>query len=255
MTPYYSENGITIYHGDCRDVVADLRSASFVADVLITDPPYGVKWFSGRGAQGFTGIQGDSGAVSLPDFLRPVLSVIRRGRHVYCFGAENFDDLPISGVAELVWDKEVIGIGNLECPWGKSHERILFGVYNLSASDRKRGGGNLAARMRKGSLLRCQRLHSEEVKLHPTQKPVRLLRELVESSSMIDEMVFDPYCGVGSTLVAAVIEGRKGVGIEIEEKYCEAAANRLRKSALPLTQDTCESGITTKPKRNALFFI
>lgn len=208
-------------------MVAHLRNVGLVADVLITDPPYGVKWLSGRGQQGFKEIQGDDGTTPITEFLRPVLPVLRRGRHVYCFGANSFDDLPISGTAELVWDKEVISLGNLECPWGTSHERILFGVYNLSASDRKRGGGNLAARMRKNSILRCQRLHSEEVKLHPTQKPVRILRELIESSSTIDEIVFDPYSGVGSTLVAARIEGRKAIGIEIEERYCEITANRL----------------------------
>lgn len=225
--PYYNANGITLYCGDCREVAPALKAEGVIADVLITDPPYGVSWFSGRDQQGFSELQGDDGATSIVEFLRPALPLLRRGRHLYCFGANNFDGLAVSGTAELVWDKEVISLGNLECPWGKSHERILFGVYNLSASDRRRGGGNLAARMRKNSILRCQRLHSEEVKLHPTQKPVRLLREFIESSSMMDETVFDPYCGVGSTLVAAYFEGRKAIGIEIEEKYCALAAQRL----------------------------
>jgi site-specific DNA-methyltransferase (adenine-specific) len=228
LTPYYSYSGITIYHGDCREVLSQLE---FVADVLITDPPYGVKWVSGRGVK-FGAIVGDNGDMSISEFLRPALKPLRRGRHVYCFGAIDFTDLPISGVSELIWDKGIISLGNLECPWGLSHERILFGVYNLSVSDRKRGGGNLAARMRKCSLLRCNRLHSEAVNLHPTQKPVRLLRELIESSSMIDELVFDPYMGVGSTLLAAVAEDRRAIGIEIEEKYCEIAAKRLSQEVL-----------------------
>lgn len=227
ITPYYQKNGISLYHGDCRELVADLRSAGIVVDLLITDPPYGIKWLSGRGGQGFDFLAGDDGATPMSDFLKPVLPVLRRGRHVYCFGASDFDGLPISGVTELVWDKEILGLGDLQCPWGKSHERILFGVYNLSASDRNRGGGNLAARLRKNSILRCKRLHSEEVKLHPTQKPVRILRELIESSSMIDETVFDPYAGVGSTLVAAQLEGRQAIGVEVEERYCEIAARRL----------------------------
>lgn len=231
-TPYYQRNGISLYCGDSRDIVPRLRDTGVSADLLITDPPYGVNWLSGRGSQGFGFITGDDGATPMCDFLKPVLSLLRRGRHVYCFGADSFEGLPISGSTELVWDKEVLGLGNLQCPWGKSHERILFGVYNLSASDRKRGGGNLAARMRKNSILRCQRLHSEEVVLHPTQKPVRLLRELIESSSMIDEVVFDPYCGAGSTLVAAQIEGRKAIGIEIEERYCALTVRRLESRLL-----------------------
>lgn len=219
MKPYYQDSHATLYCGDSREVSAALRDAGIVADVIITDPPYGVKWFSGRGQQGFAELQGDDGMTPIVEFLRPVLPVLRRGRHVYCFGADTFDGLAISGVAELVWDKEVISLGNLECPWGKSHQKILFGVYNLSASDRKRGGGNLAARMRKNSILRCQRLHSEEVKMHPTQKPVRLLRELIESSSMIDELVFDPYAGVGSTLLAAKIEVRDFLTYLAAEKH------------------------------------
>lgn len=225
MKAYFDDGTIQIFLGDCREIVPSL---DFTADCIITDPPYGVNWKSGRVVK-FGAICGDDGNTSLSEYIRPVIKPLRRGRHIYCFGAKDFSDLPISGVTELIWDKGIISLGNLECPWGTSHERILFGVYNLSASDRKKGGGNLAARMRKQTVLRCDRLHSEEVKIHPTQKPVRLLRELVESSSMIDEVIFDPYMGSGSTLVAAKEEGRKAVGIEIEEKYCEIAAQRIIK--------------------------
>ena len=223
LKPYYQNDSMLLYCGDCRDVTPSL---DFIADVLITDPPYGMKWVSGRG-QLFGSIVGDDGKTSIAEYLRPILKPLRRGRHIYCFGASNFSDLPISGVVELIWDKGIISLGNLECPWGLSHEKVLFGTYNLSASDRKRGGGNLSARLRKQSILRCNRLHSEEVKNHPTEKPVNLLREFIESSSMIGETVFDPYVGCGSTLVAAAIEGRKAIGIEIEERYCEIAARRL----------------------------
>lgn len=223
MRPYYSNSAVTLYHADCRDV-DDLPTV----DLVITDPPYGVNWESGRGKL-FGKIAGDDGTTTITDFLAVALKPLRRGRHVYCFGAKGFDGLPISGETELIWDKEIISLGNLECPWGTAHEVIRFGVYNLSASDRARGGGNLAARMRKSSVLRCQRMHSEQVTKHPTEKPVRLLRELVESSSMLDEVVYDPYAGSGSTLVAAATEGRRAIGIEIEERYCEIAAERLRR--------------------------
>jgi site-specific DNA-methyltransferase (adenine-specific) len=212
----------SVVEGDAAAVSGKLGTI----DLLVTDPPYGMNWVSGRGVQ-FGSIRGDDGSMSIVDFLRPVVKVLRRGRHIYCFGAKDFGDLPISGTTELIWDKGIISLGNLECPWGLSHERILFGVYNLSASDRKRGGGNLAARMRKKSVLHCDRLHSEAVKLHPTQKPVAILRELIESSSMIGEIVFDPYCGSGSTLIAARVEGRHFLGIDIEPKYCEIARQRL----------------------------
>jgi len=65
---------------------------------------------------------------------------------------------------------------------------------------------------------------------HPTEKPVALMRLLIESSSLPGEIVLDPFAGVGSTLVAAVVTGRRAIGIEIDERYAEIAAERLRKA-------------------------
>lgn len=63
---------------------------------------------------------------------------------------------------------------------------------------------------------------------HPTGKPVALMRQIIESSSLVGDLVLDPFAGAGSTLVAAVVSGRQAIGIELEEKYCERAARRLR---------------------------
>lgn len=89
--------------------------------------------------------------------------------------------------------------------------------------------------MRRGSVIRCQRLNSEAITKHPTEKPVMLMRQLVESSSIIGDSVLDPFCGSGSALEAAQIEGRSAVGIEIEERYCEIAAERLSQKVLQFT--------------------
>ncbi len=110
---------------------------------------------------------------------------------------------------------------------GVEHEYIQFGVYIPSTWNRKDGRGNLAARLRKGSVLNIQRLNATAITNHPSEKPVRLLRELIESSSCIDEIILDPFMGVGSSLKAAEVEGRNAIGIEIDERYCEIAAKRL----------------------------
>jgi len=68
---------------------------------------------------------------------------------------------------------------------------------------------------------------SGRVMHHPTEKPIDILRQMVESSSVMGETVYDPFAGSGSTLIAAALEGRKAVGCEIEERYCEAAAKRF----------------------------
>ena len=88
--------------------------------------------------------------------------------------------------------------------------------------------------MRRGTVLRYPNTRGRGATRHPTEKPVALLRELIESSSRFGETVLDPFIGSGSTLVAAALEGRKAIGIEIEERYCEIAANRLAHGALPL---------------------
>ncbi|HXI16818.1 MAG TPA: site-specific DNA-methyltransferase [Chloroflexota bacterium] len=203
--------------------------------MVLTDWPYGVSW-EGRGQQGFGPIANDCAGDAFPvlDVLRAALRALRSGRHVYCFGARSFGDLPIAATTELVWDKGIQGLGDLSLPWGPSHETILFGVYVPSKANRKDGQGGLSARLRRGSVLRCDRLNSRAVVNHPTEKPVSILRQMIESSSLFGETVLDPFAGSGSTLVAAKLEGRKSIGIEIDERYCETAAKRLSQQRLPL---------------------
>jgi DNA modification methylase len=118
-------------------------------------------------------------------------------------------------------------MGDLQLPWSKQHEYIQFTVYEPSKANRGKGTGRLAARVRKGSVLSFQRTNAVQNKNHPTEKPVEILREMVESSSCIGQTVLDPFAGSGSTLVAAYLEGRSAIGIELEERYCEVAAKRL----------------------------
>ena len=150
-----------------------------------------------------------------------------RWHHIYALGRYALPSLPVSEPVELIWDKGQFSSGDLTSPWGKQHEYIQFFVYNISKANREAGAGRLAARMRKGSVLRYPRKNSVAVNLHPTEKPVNLLRELIESSSCLGDTVLDPFVGSGSTLEAAVREDRRAVGIEIEERYCEIAAKRL----------------------------
>lgn len=131
---------------------------------------------------------------------------------------------------ELIWDKENAGMGNLTLPWAPQHECITFGMYVSSGANRRDGYGALSARIRKGSVLRVPRKNSRGVKNHPTEKPVALLSQLIESSSCVGDMVLDPFMGSGSTCVAAVLAGRKTVGIELDPKYTATAVARVREA-------------------------
>ena len=223
MAPYYDHDGITIYHGDCREVLP-LLIPGF--DLLLTDPPYGISYKSNRGSD-HAAIVGDDDTLDVPAVLAQAARLLRRSRHAYIFGDIDLSSTALTAKVELVWDKGVVGMGDLSLPWSTSHEPITFAVYEPSIANREKGYGRLAARMRKGSVLRCIRTNGQGTNRHPTEKPVEVLRQLIESSSVLGETVLDPFMGVGSTLVAAHMEGRNAVGIETDERYCEIAASRL----------------------------
>lgn len=231
--PFYEHAGQTIYCGDCRVILPLLPKDS--VDLLVTDPPYGIGWQSGRRKTPFPKMAGDDDTLDVPACLRQALRLLWRGRHVYVFGPCCLDGLPLGPVAELIWDKVIHGISSSTSPWAPQHERISFAVYTPSKANRAKGYGGLAARLRKGSVIRAQRPHGGVVR-HPTEKPVLLLRQLIESSSIIGETVLDPFVGCGSTLVAAREEGRKAIGIEISEEYCKIAANRLAQDVFEWTE-------------------
>lgn len=227
MRLYANFASVSIWLGDSLEHME--KAIPEPIDLIVTDPPYGVSWQSGRRTEKFSRLTGDDSSLVGLAGIQESLRFLKNNRHVYVFGRFDLSSLPIGGRTELIWDKGMLGPGDLSLPWGPQHEPIQFGVFIPSKANRGRGDGRLAARLRKGSVLRDDRLNSKGVKLHPTEKPVNILRELIESSSCLGETVLDPFCGSGSTLEAALREGRSAIGIEIEEKFCEITAKRLEK--------------------------
>jgi site-specific DNA-methyltransferase (adenine-specific) len=150
---------------------------------------------------------------------------------VYVFGYASKDlagPLRLGGTAELVWDKVDIGSGDLAASWGPSHEPITFGVHVKRRSDRQKGAGNLSARLRRGSILRYQRPGRSSAARHSNEKPVPLMQDLIESSTVRGDLVVDPCAGSGSTGVAAILEGRRCFLVEIDRKHAELAVQRVK---------------------------
>lgn len=211
--PYYQDDAVTLWHGDCLEIDAWLA-----ADVLVTDPPYGVAYESNRNRDRRNVKVGRPVAGDSTTGARDAaLTAWGADRPALVFGKWT-QPRPAATRARLVWDKRVQGTGDLSIPWGPSDEE----VYVLGAGFTGKRGG---------SVLSVQMLMSNDADRpdHPTPKPVPLMELLITKTV---GTVADPFAGSGSTLVAARNLGRKAVGVELEERYCEVIAKRLAQDVL-----------------------
>jgi DNA modification methylase len=222
LAPVYASERATVYCGDALDVLPILSKGS--VDLLVTDPPYGVAYRSNYGGN-FAAIAGDDDAAWVPEAIALAGVALRDKRHAYVFGPQVLA-APFRVATELIWDKGALSMGDLALPWATQHEPITFAVKVQSS---EKGRGNLPARLRAGSILRYPRPPASR---HPTEKPVALLAELIESSSRQGDLVLDPCAGIGSTGVAAILRGRRTILVEIDADYARAAADRVRAAEL-----------------------
>lgn len=225
----------TIIWGDSTDptVIAQVPAGY---GLLCTDPPYGVRYNSGRSTN-FTEIHGDDGSIDWPTVLGHWVGPpgtttpgLAEHRHLYVFGytpEQLAEPLRLGAAMELVWDKCMTGMGNLALPWGPGHERITFGAHAKRKAGRAAGDGRLAARLRKGSVLRYPRPNAGSAVRHSNEKPVPLMADLIESSTVRGDLVVDPCAGSGSTGVAAILEGRRCFLVEYDHKHAEEAVRRV----------------------------
>lgn len=226
----------TIIWGDSRDP-AVIASAPDGYGLLCTDPPYGMAYNSGR-SNTFTQIPGDDGSIDWPSVLAEWVGPegtctqgLRDKRHVYVFGYRPDQlaaPLRLGGTAELIWDKIGFGTGDLTRPWGPQHEPITFGVHVKRKAGRAGGDGRLTARLRQGSILRYQRPNAGSAIRHSNEKPVPLMADLIESSTVRGDLVVDPCAGSGSTGVAAVLEGRRCFLVEYDRSNAELCVQRVQ---------------------------
>ncbi len=225
----YQSDRVTLWHGDAADVLVRPELGKESVDLVIADPPYGMDFISGMRKEKFRPIHGDQ--AHLLDNVRDVLALsarcTRQARHMYVFGPRTLlDGLVVSETVEMVWDKGAVGMGDLTSPWGPQHEPIAFCVP-MTRHAGKTGKPVLPARLRKGTVLRFGRRTGRTVRAS-TEKPVPLLRELIESSSRFNDLVLDPYCGSGSTAVAAILSGRRCVTVEIDAEAIPLAIERIK---------------------------
>lgn len=208
MSLYYQDDLVELHLGDCRGIRGWLS-----ADVLVTDPPYGVAYVSNRGFQKSEPISGDKSPEIRDDALE-----MWGDRPALVFGRWDITR-PAGTRHRLIWDKgPTPGMGDLSMPWGRSEEEI----YVL--------GRGFVGR-REPNVIRAQMLMSGDARRprHPTPKPVALMEALIAKCP--PGVVADPFAGSGSTLIAARNLGRRAIGIEIDERYCEMTVKRLAQQA------------------------
>lgn len=228
---YYEDEAVRLWHGAAEEVLPELQTES--VDLVLTDPPYGVSYRSNMRAERFDELENDGAGVGrelVAEVLKHCVRLVGQNRHLYVFGPEllRAEDMKVSAPAQLIWDKKTISMGDLSSPWGPAHEELHF-YTSMHRHAGKRGKETGPVRLRKGSVLSYSKKTGRTLR-HPTEKPLDLLAELVESSSRVGELVLDPFAGVGSTGVAAVLAGRRAELVELEERYCELAAGRLVKA-------------------------
>ena len=199
--PYYEDvaRGIVIYHADCREVLPHLPKVA----LLLTDPPYGINFAAQptnyQRAAGMKPKGWDKHAPSMDEWLKMAEDACIWGGNYFCLPPKR---------CWLAWYKRdgPESFGDLELAWTTCDMVTRLFDWTISATNRERVG-------------------------HPTQKPIALMKWCLSFFPKA-ETVLDPFMGSGTTLVACKQLGRRCIGIELEEKYCEIAARRLSQDLL-----------------------
>lgn len=219
MTPYYDDGTCVIYHGDCRELLPTLERP----DLILTDPPYGVSERTDRASKGrgnlaaaldFPPVAGDDEPFD-PSHLLGFDRVVM-------FGANHYADRLPPASCWVVWDKlDGLRTDKREVGFDDNAD-VELAWTNIG------GPARLIPHRWKGMLKASER---DAGRVHPTQKPVVLMAQIITWAGR-GGLVLDPYMGSGTTLRAAKDLGRKAIGIELEERYCEIAAKRLGQEVL-----------------------
>lgn len=210
--PYYQDDRVTLYHGDCLEITEWLA-----ADVLVTDPPYGIDYQSNQRRVSIArSIRGDKDTAARDGAL-----ALWGSRPALAFGTWRIQR-PEGTRQVLVWDtKGALGMGAMDLPWKPSHQE----VYVL-------GRGFVGRRTTDVLTHAPVQSMASNGREHPHEKPVPLLQDLIAKCP--PGTIADPFAGSGSTLVAAKALGRRAIGVELDERYCEIAARRLAQEVLDL---------------------
>ena len=218
--PYYEDEAVTIYRGDCRDILPQLATGS--VDLVLTDPPYNVGKDYGTADDN---LAPELYRATMAEIVAEALRIC--SRQFWVAPRYKLDLwLGLLPAAHLIVVRRGAA-GPYRGGWSDQFEIALaLGRPNRAGSDlwegiRLKGEGYF---------------FTEETFGHPGYTPSPLIRKAMSLLSEQGETICDPFCGTGTTLRAAKDLGRKAIGIEIEERYCEIAARRMAQGVMPLLE-------------------
>ena len=210
MKPYYQDDAVTIYHGDCREILPELPKV----DLVLTDPPYGIGWHP----------RVNNLDSPWKDDERPSLDGIIVGTNNCVWGGNYFTDQLTVSESWLIWIKRPDG-------YNFDNDSRTYAVCEMAWTDY--GGKPRTKHHCWDGGLRAGDASNREFS-HPAQKPLEIIKWCISIAPDEPQLILDPFMGSGTTLRAAKDLNRKAIGIEIEEKYCEIAAKRMMQEVLPL---------------------
>lgn len=210
-----------VIHGDCLTVLRQMEPDS--VDMVITDPPYGVDYQSNRAAKENRRRKISNDKTPFIWWLYDAHRVLKEGGGVLCFSRWDvqqvfIDAMQIAGFtvkSVLVWDRMHRGMGDLKGSFAPRYDTCIFATK----------GRYILPNGRPDDVIQCQRLNGAEL-VHPNEKPIDLLRQLVEATTVPGALILDPFAGSGSTLAAAAMTGRRYIGVELDAEYHAIAQQR-----------------------------
>ena len=230
---FETKNGI-LYNGDCLDIMKEIPNESI--DLVVTDPPYRT---TSRGNAGNSGgmmrteksLKGkifDFNDITIKEWCPLLTNVLKNGTHFYIMTNHKnlneylntiYNDKNVKFTKSLIWDKGNKIMGQF---YMSQFEYILFSRKGKAKKINDCGTSDILSIPNRKTKINGKNIHD-------TEKPVELMKILIKNSTQENEIVLDPFVGVGAVAIASEISNRKWISIELSEKYCEIAKQRLNK--------------------------
>lgn len=213
----------TLHEGDCLEVMRGMPAES--VDAIITDPPYGIDyqsaWRSDK-SKWKPKIANDKQPFIW--WLHDAYRLVKEGGILLCFCRWDVQEafkLAIEWAgftlkSQVIWDRGNHGMGDLKASFAPQHDVVWFAVKGAFRFPDKRPS----------TIIKSMRLSGEQL-LHPNEKPVDLMEQLIRATTKVGDAVLDPFSGSGSTLAAADGLNRNAIGIELDPKYCNIIRERM----------------------------